>query len=237
MLKSKKAKFFITFLAVSLLSSIMTFLPGCNLNIANEKSNEYFIYMVMKTEIEGYITLRGLTDAGKELEYIVIPDEIEGYPVRVINGGATAHNLKKIYVSKNVRTISDRWLKNGDAGYKVLFCRYDCTNSSIGDWSTLNLFAPNIAAENYERCITCSHIANINYLYHYEDSVNGGVHFIDDLEAGENISVIPPEPTREGYRFMDWYINEECTEVFDTANYIRNEEDGIINLYAGWEAK
>ncbi|MGI6594567.1 MAG: InlB B-repeat-containing protein [Christensenellales bacterium] len=209
---------------------------GCNL-VENEKSNEYFVYMPIlfeSKEEKNYITLRGLTDAGEKLEYIVIPDEIEGYPVKVLDGGANASNLKKIYISKNVESVlgGGYWLGVGKK-YKTLHTRFNCTNSSVGRF--LYPYIPSLAEENYKRIELNYSIANLNYLLNYENSTNGGVHFIDDLEVGEKIVVAPPMPTREGYTFKGWYLDEECTEIFNMIKYVRSDDDGIMHVYARWE--
>lgn len=76
---------------------------------------------------------------------------------------------------------------------------------------------------------------DLNGFSNYEGSGNGGIHFVDDLDEGETLVVIPPEPIREGYRFQGWYRDEACTEPFDLTTYVRKDTDGILSLYAGWE--
>ena len=211
-------------------------MSGCQLwqMNKNEKNTEYFYYYVRDFDTGKEIRISRLTDAGKELENIVIPDEIEGYPVTTLSGGTGSSKVKKLYVSKNVEYISYQWL---DArSYKTIYIRYDCTKNSIGGNNGnpyISYISEDICNKNIPNLNYC--IANINYLYNYENSINGGIHFIDDLDEGENIAVFPPEPLREGYRFTGWYRDEEGTETFDMQGYVRNAEDGIISLYAGWE--
>lgn len=73
--------------------------------------------------------------------------------------------------------------------------------------------------------------------------------FVDDVD-GETVSVIPPDPCREGYKFMGWYKEKERINKWDFENdvvpkkkydengkYIYMEDDkytGTI-LYAKWE--
>ncbi len=62
---------------------------------------------------------------------------------------------------------------------------------------------------------------------------NGGssVNAINDVESGSTITA-PTAPTKEGYTFVGWYKDTDCTEVFDFEN------DTVVNdvtLHAKWE--
>ena len=50
--------------------------------------------------------------------------------------------------------------------------------------------------------------------------------------AGQK-TVAPENPTRQGYDFDGWYVDEECTERFDFGGTL----DKSITLYAKWEAQ
>ena len=79
-------------------------------------------------------------------------------------------------------------------------------------------------------------MANIEYNYNYKDSPNDGCYWLDDLETGEKIVVMPPNPTREGYIFGGWYANKECTIKYNfdipyvKKDYIEMETEGGYNL-------
>jgi len=67
-------------------------------------------------------------------------------------------------------------------------------------------------------------LANIQFMYNYEEAPNEGNYWIDDLETGETLSYIPKDPTREGYTFGGWYADSECTTPYDfTAPYVKKE--------------
>ncbi|MGI6594566.1 MAG: InlB B-repeat-containing protein [Christensenellales bacterium] len=228
---------FIAFLSMLIFLTVgLSQCSGCS-SAGNRKSNKYFVYtpMLFESKEDSYITLRSLTDAGKKLEYIVIPDEIEGYPVEMISGYAKVSNLKKIYISKNVELVIDGHWLNSDTEYKTLYIRFNCTSSSARWFSHPHI--PSLAEDNYKKVLWRYSVANLNYLLNYENSTNGGVHFIDDLEVGEKIVVAPPMPTREGYTFKGWYLDEECTEIFNMIKYVRSDDDGIMHVYARWEEK
>ncbi len=59
--------------------------------------------------------------------------------------------------------------------------------------------------------------------------------WIDYIEVGEKINTMPPLPTRDGYEFTGWYINEECTQKADLQSYVKGDMD--ISFYAGWKQK
>jgi len=64
--------------------------------------------------------------------------------------------------------------------------------------------------------------ANIEFMYNYEEAPNEGYYWIDDIDNGEKIEIIPPDPEREGYIFCGWYCEPECVNKWDF--------DTIINI-------
>ena len=94
-----------------------------------------------------------------------------------------------------------------------------------------------------------SETANVSYMYNYEDAPHEGIYWIDDYD-GSKIKFIPPAPIREGYTFLGWYKDEECTEKWDFDNdlipekeYETKQDDGTEykvykyknnKLYAKW---
>ncbi len=52
----------------------------------------------------------------------------------------------------------------------------------------------------------------------------------DQLVEEGGKAVEPDEPSREGYTFEGWYIDEECTESFDFDEIIFED----LTVYAGW---
>ena len=89
-------------------------------------------------------------------------------------------------------------------------------------------------------------IANISYMFNYEDCLNDGYFFIDNRDYGAKIKDTPYEPLRDGYTFAGWYKEPECIHKWDfdkdtlpEAKY--NEQGGMIyqetKLYAKWIEK
>lgn len=78
-------------------------------------------------------------------------------------------------------------------------------------------------------------------IYFFRSSVNDGaetisIHYQDnsvykvEKVSGKYISE-PTPPTNEGYAFLGWYQNPECTDKFLFGYY---EINSNINLYAKW---
>ena len=58
-------------------------------------------------------------------------------------------------------------------------------------------------------------LADVQFIYNYDEAPNYGYYWIDDVEDGERIEIIPPEPKREGYTFGGWYCEPECITEWD----------------------
>ena len=57
-------------------------------------------------------------------------------------------------------------------------------------------------------------LANIHFMYNYQDAPDNGCYWIDDLDTGETLVYIPT-PSRDGYTFGGWYADSECTMPYD----------------------
>ena len=57
------------------------------------------------------------------------------------------------------------------------------------------------------------------------------VHFVESIVLMRNIiRPLPTAPTKEGYTFTGWYLDEDCTQLYSGTTI---EEDTV--LYAGWQ--
>ena len=80
-------------------------------------------------------------------------------------------------------------------------------------------------------------IANVSYMYNYENCPNDGYYWVDSYD-NEIISFIPPNPEREGYMFDGWYKEKECINKWDfntdkTGEELIIEENSQYNEYPG----
>ena len=96
--------------------------------------------------------------------------------------------------------------------------------------------------------IDLTYIANIEFVYNYEGAPNEGYYWIDDVEDGEKVEIIPPDPKRDGYTFCGWYTEPECENEWSFDTVINKAEpipvpgrasfyypeNHIYFIYANW---
>ena len=75
------------------------------------------------------------------------------------------------------------------------------------------------------------YLANVEFIFNYDDAPNNGYYWIDDIDDGEKLEVIPPEPTREGYTFDGWYCEKECINQFDLDTTIEKQKLIVSEKY------
>jgi uncharacterized repeat protein (TIGR02543 family) len=198
---------------------------------------DYFAYDVCW----GEATIYANSNKSLENDYLVIPDEIDGYPVTSIvnmslyiyssKTGKYTNILKKLYVSRNVKYFDQHWNMDCTKGVKIIFLgaippkkknlHQDCYISEY-------------VLDNYKESYPNINIANISYLYNYDGAPNQNVYFVDELEENDAFSYIPEEPIRDGYIFTGWYLDGACMEQANLEEYIYKEDYGNITFYAGW---
>ena len=233
-----KKKLKIIVILVVLMSFML--LNGCYTKFDFKKSENYFEtdYFMCKPGIIG-----GLTDLGKEQEELIIPTEINEVRVRSIGyrfgntnywGGG---QFTKLFLPEGVQINRADLL----VGYKakIIFLsiapNFECPkNRSLGGGGG---YAPALYLENYiDENYSMIRPANISFMNNYDEMVNGGYHWIDDVDEGDIIKTIPPEPERGGYTFVGWFLEEEGITEWDFDNIpfpVEDEEeqesDGIDN--------
>ena len=228
------------FLIVALILSA-SILTGCGPGVYHlMNANEYsqtddYVYYV--SSYDNYVCITGLTDRGKELEYVVFPESIDGIPVTKISMYTSDSKAKKAYIPTGITLLHiPNWTTVSKEPVKLIDQRftYSLENSINTPWTYVSEYAEKVLVEKFNNFYL---IANLCYLYNYEDSPNGGQWFVDDLDEGERIGYIPPDPVREGYKFTGWFTDKECTKSFDLNGYAYDPADGNISLYAGWIAE
>lgn len=61
---------------------------------------------------------------------------------------------------------------------------------------------------------------------------NGGTDVLSQSQEYGELLEVPEPPTREGYQFTGWYIDDACYEIWDVDTYTIESD---MTLYAGWE--
>ena len=253
---------FVLILFIATISMICCMGSQCKAAPIDKLEYEDFYYVIMTDDETGeqYIRLQGLTEQGKQKEYIVVPDKIDGVNVAELNyspsawyneGNLESENLKKIYVPANVK-IWERAFMHCDNLQTVILFGSDIDNFFSGcvefpvfinsnnyDNQELGYY------DNYVHNIPCNnfYFANVSFMYNYEQSPNDGYYWIDDVEYGTKIGIIPENPEREGYVFGGWFKEPECQNIWDfgkdTLPQQKLDEEGKeiyqeTRLYAKW---
>ena len=63
---------------------------------------------------------------------------------------------------------------------------------------------------------------------------NGGTDVPAQTQMYGELLEVPEAPTREGYEFTGWYIDDACYDIWDEENRIVESD---MTLYAGWQSK
>jgi uncharacterized repeat protein (TIGR02543 family) len=255
-MKTKKVKILIMFMAVM---TMFSFLSGCNTN--KEKETEYFRYRIYDDKATGkYVQITGLTEKGANQEVLIVPKEIAGVRVENLKApsklwGETglwkSDSLRKVFLHENYR-VNNHIFR--DCSKLEVVC---IINYSLSDIPSAGKIVGDLGGQcfcyinpNVYFSLDSTHMtrdlkpANVVFYFNYEGSENYGIYWIDNMEYGEKIDIVPESPVRVGYEFEGWFKNSLCTEKWDFENDTLPEvqtENGEImyqetRLYAKWNS-
>ena len=197
---------------------------------------------------EGYLI--GFTEEGKQKECVVLPTELGGvtivgicyrYRTSMMSasqvGKIESDRLKRIYVPNaytytkmNYANVVDR------LPFDCLQIVWQDRNADTG-WSVRifmdkhYILADNLCKSETENWHYKGYVANVSYMYNYDNAPNDGYYWADNYE-NDLIKYIPPEPKREGYTFGGWYKDKECTEKW---NFENDKTGGNIQYIFGYQ--
>lgn len=247
----KVCLFIITIFTIFSMSSCV-FSPKANYEFI-ENGDYIYAYNKLKGFEVSDLYLYGLTDSGKEKDYLILPEKYKDkkidrfgieYPLfmagRDFKDEFSSDILKKVFIDFKLKyhdfTNSS---KNEDGNTYTFVLWYDY------DWESINQYSPRIShavignnlfddysldrpiqGEYYKR-IT-NYIANVSYQYNYEVAPNDGYYWVDNYDNAL-IEYIPPEPMRVGYKFGGWYKEAECINKWNF------EKDKTGNVYEYYE--
>lgn len=86
--------------------------------------------------------------------------------------------------------------------------------------------------ENDTRLNEAQKQEELQFFIEEEVRVNYGYAWIDYLEEGEELEVIPSAPKRDGHRFDGWYLESDCVNKADLTTITKGPEN--IIFYANW---
>ena len=225
-------------------------LSGCEVGLRLYE-NEYFIYTIDYDSND--INILGLTDKGREQEYIVVPDTIDGKKVTEFGcyTGLEVSRIEDKYGDAKYAQIKSEKLKKVFIASKIKIVHFGFGGESpFVDCPKLEavLYICNskehIRSEDvYSSSFMDYHKANVSYYYNYENAPNDGYFWIDNYEYGETIEYIPEQPIRDGYTFGGWYRDSACVnewnfecDTLPQAQYDEQEKEIYqeTKLYAKW---
>lgn len=99
---------------------------------------------------------------------------------------------------------------------------YDMVVEQYGTLET-----PPTVEEYVQNLVTPNYVFNFNY----EGAPNEGIYWIDLIEDEKTVFVLPTNPTREGYTFGGWYMEEDCITEWDSK---MTPTAKVKNMYAKW---
>ena len=226
---------------VFLLPALLTLYLGLGCFGCGLRLYEYQYYIYTESYEDPTLTILGLTDLGREQEYLVIPSKIKGKKVvkvdpKFTKGDITekygseeywafsSDKLKKIFVPDGVSVDDQYAYFEGSPNFQgVIYLSRDIGyykryHRGIYSFQAfLNILGQR--GEEYDGWIPSwvgeYYIpANLSYIYNYEEAPNNGYYWMDDYD-GEKIGFIPEEPKRKGYTFNGWYKEAECINAWD----------------------
>lgn len=222
---------------------------GCYFGNSNKEPFKSGYYMCRSFN-DKYIDIISLSEEGQEQEFLILPLEINGIPVQNITDRTMfgyrqtqweSDSLKKIYALKHYDVLYDHVFA-GCPNLSKIISLYMDSGLPISQTSA-TVYHPRYFYENRSENMKWQAPANVSFLWNLEGAENEGYYWIDDLDYGEKITLIPDEPMRRYYKFTGWYKEPECINLWDfetdTTPAAQYDEDGNLIyqetcLYAGW---
>ena len=191
------------------------------------------------------INIYGLVEEAQEKEIIIIPESIDSLPVIAIgqDGLGWERYLKgkysKIYIPNSVidihgvsRTLLRRKVFFADKYGSVDWNKRITLLQDILKYDSLvKVFIAESLYQEYQNLPNVEKgyifIANLSYM------VDDEIYWIDDYKDGEYVEV-PPVPSKEGFVFDGWYLDEEFSNEwdFELNQYKKPEDSASLKLYA-----
>ncbi len=197
-----------------------------------------------------HISIIGLTEQGQTKKELLIPEEINGVPVKNLGYtwglywsysyiGDIFGEEEKVYLTKSYGT-HNKFFKDY---YMIFITDLEIYENMSSYLSGLQIKMPE--RESKKLSEASKYLNDVRYfanVVYYKNDGSDKISFVDDYDGGK-ITFMPPEPKREGYEFAGWYREEECINEWNFAVDEVPEkeygEDGEYNfketsLFAKW---
>lgn len=169
-----------------------------------------------------HISIIGLTEQGKTKKELLIPEEINGAPVKYLGyrlylniiGELFSSNTEKLFLTKTYGshewffyTSGHIYATEAEIYYNLRGVNYRKIRLAEREWKRLIEMDFPLSEVDKDLCV--------NVIY-YKNDGSDKISFVDDYDGGK-ITFMPPEPKREGYEFAGWYREEECINEWNFA--------------------
>ncbi len=170
-----------------------------------------------------HISIIGLTEQGKTKKELLIPEEINGAPVKYLGyrlylniiGEFVSSNIEKLFLTKTYgshewffHTSGHIYATEAEIYFNLRGVNYRKIRLAEREWNRY------YELQNYTSYKINKNLC-VNVIY-YKNDGSDKISFVDDYDGGK-ITFMPPEPKREGYEFAGWYREEECINEWDFA--------------------
>lgn len=169
------------------------------------------------------VAIIGLSEEGKKKETIVFPTSLDGYNVSKVgaylvkrsSGPIIFKNARNIYFTNiSFRTYNEfEYDKNVELNIYIGggFSWYIPNFPTNKNYPNSKVF---VTKKYYDRERKFTYFNKYNYIpanitYYLNDEYDN-IFFVDDVD-GKLVNVIPPNPIRDGYKFVGWYKDTEGT--------------------------
>ena len=251
------------------LVTVTTFsLCGCFETVREYDVGDFRVVLALgqkdRKDPNNYLNLIGLSEAGKQKKTIVVPKKINGHPYYLLfqstpGAGRTLFQgkMEKFYFeypgdysqysSKKARLefsyYTEEFLKKVILNFEIPTTIYIGKGISYYYNDKRYRLKMEEAEFEFEKFKKEIQPANLQYMYNFEGAENDGYFWVDSVDNGEKIEVMPDTPEREGYTFGGWYTEEECVNKFDFNTVFNTPileegdtypDDYVTYLYAKW---
>jgi len=251
-MKELKCKKIIT---VAVIFVMMLSFTACDYNTTWPlKENGYF--MVYEYGAGHLMEVINLSEIGLQQKVIIFPEKISGkkYQISDTRGGLA---MRSVYFTENstlekayfeydiyIDSTAENMFEKCHNMKKVISVFTYGVDIQINKNKTLFLYLNKRDYFNYDEQQIYYRLADIQCIYNYEGATNDGYFWIDDIENGEKIEIMPDTPVREGYTFNGWYKEAACENKwdFETDTVTKQEisenekypDNYVTYLYAKW---
>ncbi len=167
-----------------------------------------------------HIRIIGLTEQGKTKKELLVPEEINGVPVKYLGykwmmrsgGEFFSGNIEKLFLTKTYGSREQFFHTSGhiyatEAEIYLNLIGVDYTKIRLAEREWKRYYEINNFSSEVDKELC------VNVIY-YKNDGSDKISFVDDYDGGK-ITFMPPEPKREGYEFAGWYREEECINEWD----------------------